>query len=111
KSTTWLATTFFITSLALDLFAQLQASRTIQGDPRIQKPDRFETIVPPVQQDLPLVPGGATQGSDIPQAPAAQGNADTDNAAQSATEQQANPEALATGPEGATDDLQNDSGN
>lgn len=131
KSTTWLATAFFITSLVLALFAKQQAGQSIQGDPLIQNPDQLETVVP-VQQDIPAVPGGNAGGSDIPQAPAADGTAaaneapaaneqaapesaagetdiQTTSAAEAASE--TNPEALETEAEGAGDDSANAPGN
>lgn len=120
KSTTWLAVAFFATSLLLALFAKQQAGQSIQGDPLIQNPDQLETTAP-VQQDFPAVPGGGATDSDIPQAPAAaeqaapdaaeQTEIETTEAADAASEQQTNPEALETDAEGAEEDSQNAPGN
>ena len=63
KSTTWLATVFFITSLVLALFAKQQAGQTIQDSLLITNPDQPATqlqqeseLPAPVASDLPAVP-------------------------------------------------------
>ncbi len=75
KSTTWLATIFFITSLVLALFARQQASQGIQDDSLIENVDLLESITTVTPQeavstlttaeplsDLPLVDVGITDG-------------------------------------------------
>ena len=66
KSTTWLATLFFITSLTLALFAKQQAGQSIQSESLIQDIDLLNTL-PVQQEDVPVVPA-AGANSDIPQA-------------------------------------------
>lgn len=64
KSTSWLATIFFATSLVLALFAKQQAGQSIQDDGLIQNTGVL-TELPAVSQDLPQV---QNLSSDIPQA-------------------------------------------
>ena len=64
KSTAWLATVFFATSLVLALFAKQQASQSITNDGLIQNTGVL-TETPAPAQDLPTV---ESVTSDIPQA-------------------------------------------
>lgn len=64
KSTSWLATVFFATSLVLALFAKQQAGQSIADDGLIQNTGVL-TETPAPAQDLPTVNNAA---SDIPQA-------------------------------------------
>src|SRR5688572_20352351 len=65
KSTTWLATIFFITSLVLALFAKQQAGRGIEDSllldslgqpPAAQQESDIPVPVAPAQSDVPAVP-------------------------------------------------------
>jgi preprotein translocase subunit SecG len=65
KSTTWLATVFFITSLILALFAKQQAGQTIQDSLLIENPDLINTEVQQ-ESDVPTTADPAA----IPDVPA-----------------------------------------
>lgn len=65
KSTSWLATVFFATSLVLALFAKQQAGQSIADDGLIQNTGVL-TETPAQVQDLPVVES-VTSDSDIPQ--------------------------------------------
>jgi len=67
KSTAWLATIFFITSLVLALYAKQQAGQTVQDDGLIQNTEVLNEVPAAVQQD---VPGAESVVSDVPQTPA-----------------------------------------
>jgi len=69
KSTSWLATIFFVTSLVLALYAKQQAAQGIQTESLIQNPDQLPTpaVVVPTQQDIPALSAEAP-ASDIPAA-------------------------------------------
>jgi preprotein translocase subunit SecG len=67
KSTSWLATVFFATSLVLALFAKQQAGQAIANDGLIQNSGILSEL-PAVSQDLPTVQGAASD--DLPQAAA-----------------------------------------
>ncbi len=75
KSTTWLATIFFITSLVLALFAKQQAAQSIQDSFLIENPEQLvqPASEPPAQanpatSDLPVLPAVESQISAEPQA-------------------------------------------
>ena len=101
KSTTWLATVFFITSLVLAFFANEQAGQNIQDSLLIENPEQFNSEVPqetdttspadPVVSDLPAAPTTESQVDEIPAAPQDQDAAGelpvTEEPAASATEQ------------------------
>jgi len=66
KSTSWLATVFFVTSLVLALYAKQQAAQGIQAESLIQNPDQLPAaFVTPPQQDIPLL-SVEPAASDIP---------------------------------------------
>jgi preprotein translocase subunit SecG len=66
KSTSWLATVFFVTSLVLALYAKQQAAQGIQAESLIQNPDQLPaTFVAPPQQDIPVL-SVEPVASDIP---------------------------------------------
>ena len=67
KSTAWLATVFFITSLVLALYAKQQAGQAFEDDGLIQNPDVLNEVPAAVQEDVPVV---ESVSSDVPQAPA-----------------------------------------
>ena len=67
KSTTWLATVFFITSLVLALFAKQQAAQGVQDSFLIGNPDQFYVVEP--QESVPAVPENPVT-SDLPVLPA-----------------------------------------
>ncbi len=69
KSTAWLATIFFITSLVLALYAKQQAAQTIEDDGLIQNLDVLNEVPAAVQED---VPAAESLTSDIPQTPASE---------------------------------------
>jgi preprotein translocase subunit SecG len=112
KSTTWLATVFFITSLVLALFANQQAGQNIQDSLLIENPEQLDTGIPqetdttvpadPVTSDLPAAPAAESQADEIPAAPQNQDAAVevpvTEEPAASATEESV---------EEAPEDLQN----
>jgi preprotein translocase subunit SecG len=108
KSTAWLATAFFATSLVLALFAKQQAAQTIDADGLIENTGLLQELPAQVQQDVPVLPEGAA-ASDVPQAepPDAAAIQAADAAAQSLVEQAASPEAVATEAEEAAADLPN----
>jgi preprotein translocase subunit SecG len=64
KSTSWLATVFFVTSLVLALFAKQQSSQGIEDEGLIQNTGVLNET-PAAAADLPVVENAA---SDIPQA-------------------------------------------
>jgi preprotein translocase subunit SecG len=76
KSTTWLATIFFITSLVLALFAKQQAGQNIQDSLLIENPEQFNTEVQqesdvpvaadPAASDVPALPTTESQTGDVP---------------------------------------------
>lgn len=67
KSTAWLATVFFITSLVLALYAKQQSDQTIVDDGLIQNTDVLNEVPALVEEDVPAVQSAA---SDVPQTPA-----------------------------------------
>lgn len=68
KSTSWLATVFFVTSLVLALYAKQQAAQGIQTESLIQNPDQVPAaVVEPPQQDIPVL-AAEPVASDLPQA-------------------------------------------
>ena len=73
KSTTWLATIFFITSLVLALFAKQQAAQSIQDSFLIENPDLLNTEIQQ-ESELPTPADAAT--SDLPVLPAVESQAD-----------------------------------
>src|SRR5687768_5213004 len=114
KSTSWLATIFFITSLVLALFAKQQAGQPIQDSFLIENPEQLNTEIPqqaetttPADQtasDLPVPPAAESQVDEIPAAPQ-----NEDAAEPLATEPQSATEEPATAQpvEEAAEDLQN----
>jgi len=67
KSTAWLATMFFVTSLVLALYAKQQAGQGLQNESLILNPDQVNLNNAIQQQDIPVL--AAEQSvSDIPQA-------------------------------------------
>jgi preprotein translocase subunit SecG len=109
KSTTWLATVFFITSLVLALFAKQQAGQNIQDSFLIENPEQLnteiqqetETATPadPAASDLPVLPAAESQVDEIPAAPQSQA------AEESSTTEEALPAEAPV--EEAAEDLQN----
>ena len=103
KSTSWLATVFFATSLVLALFAKQQSGQSIEDDGLIQNTGVINEI--PAVQDVPVVGGTA---SDIPQTaneagavavepePAVEGEALQAEAEQAAAEEPATDAATTT---------------
>jgi len=69
KSTTWLATIFFITSLVLALFAKQQAARGADDSFLIENADQFSTEL---QQDTEVATPAAPAASDLPALPESQ---------------------------------------
>lgn len=68
KSTSWLAVIFFITSLALALFARQQASQGVQESALIEDLGQLESVQTTVPaQDVPQVPA-LDASSDVPEA-------------------------------------------
>ncbi len=65
KSTAWLATVFFATSLTLALFARQQAGQSIADDGLIENAGVLTET--PAAQDVPVVPAENAAASDIPQ--------------------------------------------
>jgi preprotein translocase subunit SecG len=65
KSTTWLATVFFITSLVLALFAKQQAAQSIQDSFLIENPEQLVQPASepstPATSDLPVLPAVESQ--------------------------------------------------
>lgn len=125
KSTSWLATVFFATSLVLALFARQQAGQAIEADGLIENTGVITETPAVVEQDVPALATDSA-ASDIPQAAAAveQAAGETapvvDEALQAAMEQaqalaaeaqaaaaEGNPEAVAAEVEEAAADLQN----
>jgi preprotein translocase subunit SecG len=69
KSTAWLATMFFVTSLVLALYAKQQAGQGLQNESLILNPEQVNLNNAVQQQDIPVL--AAEQSvSDIPQAAA-----------------------------------------
>ncbi len=69
KSTSWLATIFFITSLVLALFAKQQAAQGLDNGFQIENADQFSTNV---QQDADIPAAADPAASDLPVLPEAQ---------------------------------------
>ena len=71
KSTTWLATVFFITSLVLALFAKQQAAQSIQDSFLIENPEQLNTETEPASEpttpasDVPVLPAVESQANDV----------------------------------------------
>src|SRR5688572_4057345 len=93
KSTSWLATLFFVTSLLLALFAKQQTTQSIEDQGLIEN-ESVLTEAPPVAQDLPVA---ESVTSDIPQAETPQ----VDEALQAAADQAAAEAAANTEQEAA----------
>jgi preprotein translocase subunit SecG len=72
KSTAWLATVFFITSLVLALYAKQQSGQIVD-DGLIQNTEVLNEIPAAVEQDVPAV---ESVSSDVPQTPATEQAAD-----------------------------------
>jgi len=66
KSTSWLATVFFVTSLVLALYAKQQAAQGIQTESLLLNPDQVPAAVVPPQQDIPVL-AAEPAASDLPQ--------------------------------------------
>ncbi|MDY6982657.1 MAG: preprotein translocase subunit SecG [Pseudomonadota bacterium] len=93
KSTSWLATVFFATSLVLALFAKQQAGQSITDDGLIQNTGVL-TETPAPLQDLPVVESVTPGSDDLPQA-AAQEAAPVEAEAAAETEVETDQEAAA----------------
>jgi preprotein translocase subunit SecG len=69
KSTAWLATVFFITSLVLALFAKQQSGQAIENDGLIENTEVLNEVPAAAAVDVPTAESVA---SDVPQTPAAE---------------------------------------
>jgi preprotein translocase subunit SecG len=108
KSTAWLATVFFITSLVLALYAKQQVGQTVEDDGLIQNPDVLNEVPAAAVGDVPAV---ESVTSDVPQAPAAgqaPEQAPVDEALQAAADQ-AQAAAAQTEPDAAAPDATEES--
>ena len=105
KSTAWLATVFFITSLVLALFAKQQSGQAIESDGLIQNTEVLNEVPAAVVED---VPAAESVISDVPATPAAEQAAEqapvdealqaaADAAAATAAEAESNAAAEETG--------------
>lgn len=67
KSTAWLATVFFATSLVLALYAKQQAGRGLEDETLILNPDQVTLDNAVRQQDIPVAEA-TSNATDLPQA-------------------------------------------
>ena len=91
KSTTWLATVFFITSIILAVFAKNQATQGIQDSLLIENPDQLNTATQPAAETAPTVsdlPAVESQASDVPVASEQESSTAVDATAEPATTQE-----------------------
>lgn len=82
KSTAWLATVFFITSLVLALYAKQQSGQAIENDGLIENTEVLNEVPAAVVED---VPAAESVASDVPEAPANE-QAPVDEALQAAAD-------------------------
>jgi preprotein translocase subunit SecG len=82
KSTAWLATVFFITSLVLALYAKQQSGQAIENDGLIENTEVLNEVPAAAVDD---VPAAESVASDVPQTPAAE-QAPADDALQAAAD-------------------------
>ncbi len=68
KSTAWLATVFFITSLVLALYAKQQSGQAIENDGLIENTEVLNEV--PAAAAVDDVPAAESVASDVPQTPA-----------------------------------------
>ena len=91
KSTTWLATVFFITSIILAVFAKNQATQGIQDSLLIENPDQLNTATQPAAETAPPVsdlPAVESQANDVPVAPEQSTEVEVDATAEPVTTQE-----------------------